>query len=126
MLSRTDPLADNIPILSMALWHNFSLLLHLLALAMWLGAILFFLIVYGPAVHQVNPELGVQLLNRGRINLETLSWVAIGLLVLTGASNLVLRVQSVGGHLGRQYLTFLGIKLLFFLAMLVHHALKVF
>ena len=110
----------------MILWHNFSLLMHLIALAMWLGAILFFLIVYGPAVHQLKPELGLELLNRGRINFEALSWVAIGLLLLTGTSNLVLRSQSVGGHLGQQYLTVLGIKLSLFVAMLVHHALQVF
>ena len=111
---------------SMTLWHNFSLLMHILALAMWLGAMLFFLIVYGPAVHQLKPELGLDLLNRGRIKFEALSWVAIGLLLITGMSNLVLRSQSVGGHLGQQYLTVLGIKLLLFLAMLVHHALQVF
>src|SRR5918995_1737985 len=106
--------------------HSLSLLLHLLALAMWLGGIAFFLIVFGPAVHELKPVLGLKLLNRGRITFEALSWTAIGLLFLTGILNLVMRSQMTGAHLGNVYLTILSVKLLLFLAMLVHHALQVF
>jgi putative copper export protein len=106
--------------------HFLSLLLHLLALAMWLGGIAFFLIVFGPAVHELKPVLGLRLLNRGRITFEVLSWTAIGLLVLTGILNLVLRSEMTAGDLGRYYLTILSVKLLLFVAMLVHHTLQVF
>jgi putative copper export protein len=106
--------------------HSLSLLLHLLALAMWLGGIAFFLIVFGPAVHELKPVLGLKLLNRGRMTFEALSWTAIGLLFLTGILNLVMRSQMTGAHLGNVYLTILSVKLLLFLAMLVHHALQVF
>ena len=106
--------------------HSLSLLLHLLALAMWLGGIAFFLIVFGPAVHELKPVLGLKLLNRGRMTFEALSWTAIGLLFLTGILNLVMRSEMTAGDLGRYYLTILSVKLLLFLAMLVHHALQVF
>lgn len=106
--------------------HSVSLLLHLIALAMWLGGIAFFLIVFGPAVHGLTAGLGLRLLNRGRMTFELLSWTAIGLLLVTGLLNLVLRSQMTGVHLGQYYLTILSVKLLLFLAMLVHHALQVF
>ena len=106
--------------------YSLSLLLHLLALAIWLGGIAFFLIVFGPAVHELEPALGLKLLNRGRITFEAVSWMAIGLLILTGILNLVLRSEMTGAHLGEYYLTILSVKLLLFVAMLVHHALQVF
>jgi putative copper export protein len=106
--------------------YSVSLLLHLIALAMWLGGIAFFLIVFGPAVHGLTVGLGLRLLNRGRMTFELLSWTAIGLLFVTGMLNLVLRSQMTGVHLGEYYLTILSVKLLLFVAMLVHHALQVF
>lgn len=106
--------------------HSLSLLLHLVALAMWLGGIAFFLIVLGPAVHDLNPALGLKLLNRVRITFESVSWVAIALLFLTGILNLVLRSEMIGTGVGQFYLTVLSIKLVLFVAMLVHHALQVF
>ena len=106
--------------------QSVNLLLHLLALAMWLGGIAFFLIVFGPAVHDLKAGLGLRLLNRGRITFELLSWTAIALLFLTGILNLVLRSQMTGVYLGEYYLTILSVKLLLFVTMLVHHALQVF
>ena len=106
--------------------YSVSLLLHLIALAMWLGGIAFFLIVFGPAVHGLTAGLGLRLLNHGRMTFELLSWTAIGLLFVTGMLNLVLRSQMTGVHLGQYYLTILSVKLLLFVAMLVHHALQVF
>lgn len=106
--------------------HSLSLLLHLIALAMWLGGIVFFLVVLGPAAHKLDGPLALRLLNRARIRFEALSWSAIGLLLLTGVFSLVLRSEATAGHLGRHYLALLAIKLLVFLAMLVHHGLQVF
>jgi putative copper export protein len=106
--------------------NSLSLLLHLLALAMWLGGIAFFLIVFGPAVHELKPLLGLKLLNRGRMSFEGVSWMAIGLLFLTGILSLVLRSEMTGAELGQYYLTILSVKLLLFVAMLLHHALQVF
>ena len=106
--------------------HSLSLLLHLVALAMWLGGIAFFLIVFGPAVHELKPVLGLKLLNRGRMIFEALSWTGIGLLFLTGILNLVLRSDMTAGDLGQHYLAILSVKLLLFIAMVIHQALQVF
>jgi putative copper export protein len=107
-------------------WFTFSLLLHLIALALWLGGIAFFLIVFGPAVHELTPGIGIRVLNRGRIAFEAVSWAAIGLLLITGIINLILQSRMTGVQLGQYYVGILSIKLLLFLAMLIHHFLQVF
>ena len=106
--------------------HSLSLLLHLLALAMWLGGIAFFLIVFGPAVHELEPLLGLKVLNRGRVIFEAMSWTGIALLLLTGMLNLVLRSDMTAGDLGQHYLAILSVKLVLFVAMVIHQALQVF
>jgi len=108
----------------MSSWHILSLWLHLIALAFWLGGIVFFLIVFAPAVRELNPGTGIRALNQGRMNLEAMSWPAIALLLVTGILNLILRKQ--GAPDGEFYTTILSIKLFLFFAMLIHHALQVF
>jgi putative copper export protein len=110
----------------MLAWHTLSLLLHIIALVLWLGNIAFFLIVFGPAVHYLQPGVGIRILNQGRIAFGYISWTAVGLLVITGIVNLFVQSRLTGGHVGEYYLGVLGIKLLLFVAMLVHHCLQVF
>lgn len=109
----------------MTTWHTVSLLLHLVAFAMWIGAMVFFLIVMGPAVHEMEPSVAIRTMNRGRIGLESISWIAIGLLFATGIANLALRQPAIAA-LGNAYLIMLSAKLFIFLAMAVHHCLQVF
>ena len=97
---------------------------HLIALAMWLGGIVFFLVVVGPATHEVDPKVAAQTMNRSRAGLETLSWVAIALLLITGFANLMFRAHGATSPVGSHYMTLLGIKLFLFLAMTVHHILQ--
>jgi putative copper export protein len=110
----------------MTTWYMLSLTLHLFGLALWLGGIVFFLVVFGPAVNELRPSVGIHALNQGRISLEIVSWVAIGPLFLSGMLNLILRIQTIGVPPGQFYLMALSLKLLLFLAMLVHHCLQVF
>jgi uncharacterized membrane protein len=112
--------------ISMTTWQMLSLALHLVALALWLGGIAFFLIVFGPAVNELRPDLGIRMLNQGRISLEVVSWVAIALLVITGVINFILRNQNTTTLPGEFYAITLSIKLFLFLAMLVHHCLQAF
>ena len=107
-------------------WHTLSLFLHLVALALWLGGITFFLVVFGPAVHELKPSAAIHVLNQGRVALEGVSWVGFILLMITGTANLIFRNQASGDHLGQYYVILLSIKLLVFVAMLVHHSLQVF
>ena len=107
-------------------WHTLSSLLHLVALALWLGGSVFFLIVFGPAVRQLEPHFSIHTLDRGRNSFEAISWIAIGLLVLTGIVNLILGSRASALPLAESYVIALSIKLFLFLAMLVHHCLQVF
>ena len=107
-------------------WYALSLLLHLVALALWLGGMVFFLVVFWPAALKLSPGIGVQTLNQGRIALETLSWTAIGLIAITGIINLMLASDGAGASQGEFYTITLSVKLFFFFAMLVHHCLQVF
>jgi uncharacterized membrane protein len=110
----------------MLAWHTLSLLVHMIALVLWLGSIAFFLLVFGPAVHSLDPGAGIKILNRGRIAFEAVSWAAIGLLLVTGIVNLILQSRLTGAGLGDYYVGVLAIKLLLFFGMLVHHFLQVF
>jgi uncharacterized membrane protein len=107
-------------------WHTLSLLLHLLALALWLGGMAFFLAAFWPAMNGVKPGTAIRALNQGRIAFEGIAWIGIILLMLTGGVNLILRSQMTSAHLGRAYMIVLAIKLFLFVAMLVHHTLQVF
>ena len=109
----------------MAIGYSLSLMLHLIAQALWLGGMVFFLIVIGPAVHELQPKVAIQTLNLGRIGRETASWIAIGLLRITGIFNLWARAQA-GAMPGEAWEVLLGAKLFLFAAMIVHHCLQVF
>ena len=50
---------------AVAIAYSVSSMVHLIALALWLGGIVFFLIVLGPAVHELEPKLAIKTLNQG-------------------------------------------------------------
>ena len=107
-------------------WYSLSLLFHLVAMALWLGGIVFFLVVTGPAVHELEPLIAIKTMNQSRIGLELISWTAIALLLLTGIVNLLLRIQAAALPAGESYTVLLGTKLFLFGAMAMHHGLQVF
>ncbi len=110
----------------MSTWYSLSLMLHLIAIALWLGGIVFFLVVSGPAVYELEPYIAIKTMNQGRIGLERISWTAIALLLITGIVNLVLSTQTAAAPLGESYIILLGAKLFLFGAMALHHGLQVF
>src|SRR6185295_1491544 len=79
----------------------------------------------GPAVHEMEASIAIRTMNRGRIGLEMISWIGIGLLFVTGIANLALRNPAAAAP-GSTYQILLGCKLFVFLAMTVHHCLQVF
>jgi len=107
-------------------WHSLSLFFHLLAIALWLGGIVFFLVVVGPAAHELEPALAIKTLNQSRIGLESVSWIAIAVLLLTGIINLILRLQPDAPAPADSYIVLLSTKLFLFGAMAMHHGLQVF
>ena len=112
----------------MSSWVTLSLFFHLLGLVLWLGAIVFFLVVFAPAVHHLEPVVGMQTLNYGRSALEAASWAGIALLLISGITNLILRNEELGTPQNHFYFYVIAlfVKLLLFVAMVVHHALQVF
>jgi putative copper export protein len=110
----------------MTSWYSLILLLHLVAMALWLGGIVFFLVVTGPAVHELEPMIAIRTMNQSRIGLELISWTAIALLLLTGGINLVPRIQAASLPAGESYTILLSTKLFLFGAMAMHHGLQVF
>lgn len=101
-------------------------MVHLIAIAMWLGGMVFFLVVSGPAVHELEPKIAIKTMNQARIGLETLTWIAIGLLLLTGIFNLLARLSASATVIGESFGIVLSVKLFLFGAMVLHHCLQVF
>jgi len=101
-------------------------LIHIIAVALWVGAMVFFLVVLGPSVNALEPRIAIPTLNRGRIGFETLSWIAIALLLVTGVFNLLQRFSVSTFATGGFYSVILTIKLFVFAAMLAHHFLQTF
>jgi len=109
----------------MTVGYALIMLLHLVGIALWFGTMVFFLVVMGPAVHDMEPSIAIRTMNRGRIGLEAVSWVGIGLLFVTGIANLALREPATAPP-GSAYMVLLGGKLFVYMAMTVHHCLQVF
>jgi len=103
-----------------------NLWLHLVSVAVWVGGMAFFLFVFGPAVKSLAPADGIRALNHGRESLQTLSWIAVHLLFLTGVLNFFFRLTAGGVHPQTSYYWILAAKLLLFLAMIFHHSLQAF
>jgi uncharacterized membrane protein len=112
---------DFLPVL-----HSANLWLHLVSVAVWVGAMAFFLFVFGPAVHSLASAEGIRALNHGRESLQMLSWIAIHLLFLTGVLNFYFHAAAGVVHSETGYYWILAAKLLLFLAMIFHHSLQAF
>jgi uncharacterized membrane protein len=106
-------------------WQIISLELHLAGLALWLGGMVFFLVVFGTAVNHLQPGVAIRILDRGRRKLEAISWTGIGLLAITGVVNLILRQTGSSGA-GEFYTIAFSLKMIVFGAMIYHHAVQVF
>ena len=110
----------------MSVWFSLSLIVHLAALALWLGGMVFFLVVMGPAVRDMDARIAAGSLNQARTGFEVASWIAIGLLLLTGIANLFARAPAQAPPLGEHYGILLAVKLFVFGATVAHHCLQFF
>jgi putative copper export protein len=105
--------------------QSLSLALHLASFALWIGAIVFFLFVFAPAVHALGPSDAIPALESGRRSLQAISWSAASLLLFTGIVNFLFRAGA-SSHLTAAYYSVLGAKVLFFFAMVIHLAIQSF
>jgi hypothetical protein len=97
--------------------------LHLIAVGAWVGLMLFFLFVFGPAVRQLSPGAGIAALNRGRERFQTISSILIVAVLLTGFTSFATRAPR-GANSDSVFTWILGLKIFLFAAMSVHHALQ--
>src|SRR5262245_22104799 len=98
-------------ITTMNTWYTLSLFFHLVGLVLCLRVIAVCLVVFGTVVHDLQPGLVIRILINGRTSLEAISWAGIGLLLISGIINLILRNQAPGVTSGRFYTIVLAIKL---------------
>lgn len=100
--------------------------LHVSSASVWVGAMVFFLCVFGPAVGRLPPAHAMAALDRGRRSLELLSWVALPLLLITGAVSPLFRGGYEAVLLRPGYRWLFWLKLLLVIAALLHHCLQAF
>jgi len=98
--------------------------LHVIAFSVWIGGMTFFLFVFAPSVHQLNPGEGFRVLNFGRERFEIVSWIAILLLLATGIGNFFFHGSTYEFRFPRETVGILGMKLFIFLAMLLHQVFQ--
>lgn len=92
--------------------------LHLLAVVGWVGGAFFWtlvLVTWEPPPNPDDEDPWVETLGR---RVYTVGWEALGLIVLTGLFNLVLRVRT-GGFFQADYQRTLGIKLVLVAGMIL-------
>lgn len=72
--------------------YTLSVYVHVLAACAWIGSMLFFAAVVVPVLHRPEQAAGAPALVRQvGLRFRTFGWACIGLLVLTGISNLAFR-----------------------------------
>lgn len=105
-------------------WAVAALWLHVLAAMVWTGALAFFGVAFAPAARSLAPAEAIAAFERGRRALQTLSWGAIQVLLLTGALNVYFRLRA--GDPSTFYVWTLAIKVLLFGAMVFHQSLQAY
>lgn len=122
--ARADGSRERIAMLASIDWPLASLWFHVLAAMIWVGALAFFGVAFAPAARALEAGEAIAAFERGRRGLQTLSWAAIQILLLTGALNVYFRLRD--GDPGAFYLWTLAIKVLLFGAMVFHQSLQAF
>ncbi len=65
--------------------------LHILAAVIWIGGMLFLALVLGPYARSLDPARRTEIFAETGLRFRAVSWVAIGMLVITGLGNLSFR-----------------------------------
>jgi putative copper resistance protein D len=76
----------------MHIWYVVSVWLHLVAASLWVGGMLFLVLVLVPALRRLpDRRLAVQLIRDTGRRFRTVGWVTLGVLLVTGTTNLLAR-----------------------------------
>lgn len=76
--------------------HQIAVALHLLAVALWIGHMLVWSIIAGPALKRVEPPATADLLRERMVYLGGLGWPALAVLIPTGLYLLAIRGIGLG------------------------------
>ena len=105
------------------LLYRVAVILHVLAMALWIGHMLVWSLVTGPALKKIEPTATAELLRARSLELGGLGWPALAILVATGLYLLTLRgLGPVRGLLGEGGWP-LALKLWCVLGMIAYQAL---
>lgn len=107
--------------------HQIVVALHLVAMSLWIGHMLVWSILAGPALKRVEPEASAAFLRERMVYLGGLGWPALAVLVPTGLYLLWLRGVGPGelaslGFLDRPDGGAIGLKLALVLWMIVYQS----
>jgi putative copper resistance protein D len=113
----------------MSWWALVSIWLHMVAAGVWVGSMIFFAVAVVPLFR--DPDLRAvraRLLGRLGVGFRRVGWAALALLIITGATNLLVRDVTLGQLLSREFWssrwgTVLGSKLVLVLVALVLSAI---
>jgi uncharacterized membrane protein len=73
-------------------WYDVSIALHILAACIWVGGMIFLAIVVLPILRQPGyRSVAVPLIQAAGVRFRWIGWIALGMLVLTGVTNLRFR-----------------------------------
>jgi uncharacterized membrane protein len=104
--------------------YQLSVYIHVLSALVWVGGMLFLALVIVPVTRGMAPPERARLFEAVGRRFRTVGWVCIGLLIVTGVTNLAFRGVTwesvLSGQLwGTQFGQVLALKLLLILVMLV-------
>lgn len=104
----------------MSAWYFVSLFLHIFCAAFWIGGMLFLPIVLLPSIKDEDNRRAI--LYRTGIRFRLFGWIALGVLLVTGLTNMVLKgfpvtpefflSEGIGRYLGYKLLIFIAILLI--------------
>ncbi len=106
-------------------WYHLCVILHLFAVALWLGHMFFWSIVVGPVTKRIEPPEAGQALRQLSGRWGGLGWPALALLILTGSVMVAYRGMTVqhfasGEFLSNPFGRVLAMKLVLVAGMIVY------
>lgn len=83
-------------------WYITSIALHIVAASLWVGGMLFLVLVLVPALRRLpDRQLAVLLIRETGRRFRSVGWATLGVLVATGTTNLLargIRVETLGSR----------------------------
>lgn len=103
--------------------YQLAVILHVLAMSLWIGHMLVWSLVTGPALKRIEPATTADLLRERSLEMGGLGWPALAVLVLTGLYLLSLRGLGILGGLFGDGGWPLALKLWCVIGMILYQAL---